>query len=53
MAVEKDIDNNFSFHGLPGIAIKKSISFKFKTSDGLWLNPPDFLPCIEESTLER
>ena len=46
--LRKDNENNLS---LPidcrELPIASQFSFKFKTSDGLWLNPPDFLPCIE------
>ena len=49
--LKKDIDNNFSLSmACQELPLKSQFPFKFKTSDGLWLNPPDFLPCIEEST---
>lgn len=29
--------------------IREEFPFKFKTSDGTWLHPPDFIPCREEA----
>ena len=49
--LKKDSDNNFSLSmACQELPFNSQFPFKFKTSDGLWLNPPDFLPCIEEST---
>lgn len=33
------------------IGLGNKFSFKYKTSDGTWLHPPDFIPCREEKIL--
>lgn len=49
--LKKDNDNNLSLSiDCQELPFASQFSFKFKTLDGLWLNPPDFLPCTEEST---